>query len=157
MNLLGNSVMTASSKGNHEKGCNILSIGLPRWLSGQESACQAGDAGLIPGLGRSPGEENGYPLHHSCLENSKGRRNWWATVHRGISKSWIWLNDSHFHFLSFLDTCPGVGLLGHMMGLFSVFWGISILFAIVATPIYIPTSSGGGFPFLHTLSSMCYL
>jgi len=47
--------------------------GLPRWLSGKESTCQAGDAGdtgLIPGLGISPGKGNGNPLQYSCLENS---------------------------------------------------------------------------------------
>ena len=37
---------------------------------GKESACNAGDPGSIPGLGRSPGEENGYPLQYSGLENS---------------------------------------------------------------------------------------
>ena len=47
----------------------------------------AGDLGLIPGLGRSPGEGNGYPLQYSCLENSMGRGTWWATVH-GVTKSW---------------------------------------------------------------------
>jgi len=36
----------------------------------KKSACNAGDLGLIPGLGRSPGEGNGYPLQYSCLENS---------------------------------------------------------------------------------------
>ena len=40
----------------------------------------AGDSGLIPGLGRSPGEENGYPLQYSCLENS---------MDRGTTKSWV--------------------------------------------------------------------
>ena len=49
----------------------------------KESACNAGDPGLIPGLGRSPGEGNGYPLQYSCLENSMDRR---ATVH-GVSKN----------------------------------------------------------------------
>jgi len=43
--------------------------GLPRWLSGKESACNAGDPGSIPRLGRSPGEGNGNPLQYSCLEN----------------------------------------------------------------------------------------
>ena len=43
----------------------------------------AGDMGLIPGLGRSPGEENGYPLQYSCLKNSNDRGAWWATVHGG--------------------------------------------------------------------------
>jgi len=41
---------------------------LPWWLSGKESFCQAGDAGFIPGLGRSPGKENGNPLQYSCLD-----------------------------------------------------------------------------------------
>ena len=44
-------------------------MGLPRWLSGKESACQAGDVSSIPGLGRYPGERNGNPLQYSCLEN----------------------------------------------------------------------------------------
>ena len=39
--------------------------GLPRWLSGKEAACNAGDVGSIPGLGRSPGEANGNPLQYS--------------------------------------------------------------------------------------------
>ena len=50
--------------------------------------------------------------------------------------------------------CLVVGLLGHMVVLFSVFKGTSILFSIVALSIYIPTNSSGGFPFLHTLSSV---
>ena len=53
---------------------------------GEESVCNAGDAGLIPGLGRSPGEGIGYPLQYSCLENSMDGGAWWATVH-GIAKS----------------------------------------------------------------------
>ena len=44
------------------------------------------DAGSIPGLGRSPGEGNGYPLQYSCLENPMHRRAWWATVY-GVTKS----------------------------------------------------------------------
>ena len=46
----------------------------------------AGDAGLIPGSRRSPGEGNGVPLQYSWLENSMDRRAWWATVHR-VAKS----------------------------------------------------------------------
>ena len=41
-----------------------------------KSACNAGDLGSIPLLGRSLGEGNGYPLQYSCLENSMGRRAW---------------------------------------------------------------------------------
>ena len=48
---------------------------------GKESASNAGDLGLIPGLGRSPGEGNGYPLQYSGLENFMDRGAWQATVH----------------------------------------------------------------------------
>ena len=43
----------------------------------------AGDTGLIPGLGKSPGVGNGNPLQYSCLENPMDRGAWWATFHRG--------------------------------------------------------------------------
>ena len=52
------------------------------WLSGKESACQAGDAGSVPGLGRSLGGGNGNPLQYSCLENPMDRGSWRAIVHR---------------------------------------------------------------------------
>ena len=51
-----------------------------------------GDAGLIPGSGRSPGGGNGDPLQYSCLENAMDRRAWWATVH-GVAKSQTCLGD----------------------------------------------------------------
>ena len=47
---------------------------------GKESACNTEDLGLIPGSRRSPGEENGYPLQYSCLENPIFRRAWQVTV-----------------------------------------------------------------------------
>ena len=47
---------------------------------------KVGDAGLIPGLKRSPGGGNGNPLQYSCLENPIDRGAWWATVH-GVTKS----------------------------------------------------------------------
>ena len=47
--------------------------GLPRWLSGKESACNEGDLGLIPRWGRSPGGGHGHPLQYSCLENPMDR------------------------------------------------------------------------------------
>ena len=52
---------------------------------GKESACNAGDPGLIPGLGRSPGEGNGNPLQYSSLKNPMGRGAWQATVH-GVAR-----------------------------------------------------------------------
>ena len=51
--------------------------GLPPWLGGKESGCNAGatgDSGLIPALGRSPGRGHGNPLQYSCLENPHGQR-----------------------------------------------------------------------------------
>ena len=48
---------------------------------GKESACNEGDLGSIPGLGRSPGEDNGNPLQYFCLEDSMDRGTWWAKVH----------------------------------------------------------------------------
>ena len=56
-----------------------------------------------------------------------------------------------------LDICPGLGFLDHVVILFSVFWGTSKLFSTAAALTYIPTNSVGVFPFLHTLSSTCYL
>ena len=52
--------------------------------NGKESAYDAGDPGSIPGFKRRPGEEIGYPLQYSCLENPAGRGAWRATVHRLI-------------------------------------------------------------------------
>jgi len=56
--------------------------------NGKESACNVGDLGLIPGLGRSPGEGNGNLLQYSCLENPMDREAWWAAIH-GVGKIWI--------------------------------------------------------------------
>ena len=47
----------------------------------------AGDLGLIPGWGRSPGEGNGNPFHYSCLRNPMDRGTWWATVYRVARES----------------------------------------------------------------------
>ena len=63
------------------------------------SACNAGDVGLIPGLGRSPGEENGNPFQYSCLENPMDGGAWRATV-RGVAKSRTRLSDfTSLHFI----------------------------------------------------------
>ena len=58
------------------------SIGFTGGSDSKESACNAGDLGLIPGLGRSPGGGHDNPVQYSCLENPMGRGAWWATVHR---------------------------------------------------------------------------
>ena len=65
--------------------------GLPCGSAGEESICSAGDLGLIPGLGRSPGERKGYPLQYSGLENSMD------CVVRGVAKSPTRMSDFHTH------------------------------------------------------------
>ena len=60
-------------------------MGFPGGSDGKASACNAGDLGLIPGLGRSSGKGNGNPLQYSCLENPMDREAWRATVH-GFAK-----------------------------------------------------------------------
>ena len=78
------------------------------WFSGssdnKESACNAGDAGLIPGSGRSPGEGNDNPLQYSCLENPMDGGVWQATCH-GVEKSQTKLSDFTF---TFTLHCPGL-------------------------------------------------
>ena len=62
--------------------------------AGKESICNAGDLGLIPGLGRSSGEGNTHPLQYSGLENSMDYIPW--TEFHGVTKSWTQLSDFHF-------------------------------------------------------------
>ena len=70
-------------------------MGFPGASDGKEFTCNEGDMGLIPGLGRSPGEGNSYPLQYSGLENSMD-----CIVHR-VTKSQTRLSDFHFslHFM----------------------------------------------------------
>ena len=63
---------------------------------GKESTCYGGDLSSVPGLGRSPGEGNAYPLQQSGLENSMNRGACQATVH-AVTKSRIRLSEFHFH------------------------------------------------------------
>ena len=68
-------------------------MGFPGGLDGKESACNAGDLGSIPGLGRSPREGKGYPLQYSGLENPMD-----CIVH-GVAESWTQLSDFHMHLV----------------------------------------------------------
>ena len=67
-------------------------LSFPLGSDRKESAYSAGDPGLFPGSGRSPGEGNGNPLQCSCLENPMDREVWWATVH-GVTKSQTQLSN----------------------------------------------------------------
>ena len=64
-----------------------LLLGFPCGTAGRESACNGGDLGLIPGLGRSSGEVHGNPLQYSCLENPMDREAWQTSVHGGPKES----------------------------------------------------------------------
>ena len=71
---------------------------LPGGSDSRESAGNSGDPGWIPGLGRSPGEGNGYPLHYSCLENS-------------ISFCFVYPLITYFRYTQFYYLCPLPSLL----------------------------------------------
>ena len=99
--------------------------------SGKEPSSSARDTreeGLIPGLGGSPGGRHDHPLQYSCLENPMDRGIWWARDHRVI--------QSH-ECLKWLST--------YGSSTFNLKRN-SILFSIVAAPIYIPTKRGQGTP-----------
>ena len=67
-------------------------MGFPGGSVVKNPPANAGDAGSIPGSGRSPGVGNGNPLQYSCLGNPMDRGAWWAIVHR-ITKSQTRLSD----------------------------------------------------------------
>ena len=83
--LVGSCLLAVSSSGGRgwerhrvfNKGTHPIAW----WLRGKESACNAGDEGSIPGLGRSPGGGYGNPPQYPCLENPMDRGAWWATVY----------------------------------------------------------------------------
>ena len=86
-------VLEAALRNNIEKGSQALTMvvgAFPGGLAGKEPAYNAGTLGSIPGLGRSPGEEKGYPLQYLGLESSKD-----CIVH-GVTNSWTQLSDFHF-------------------------------------------------------------
>ena len=80
----------AGSRGTRED--STLPMGFPGGSDGKESTCNAGDPGLIPGLGRSSGKGNGNPLQYSCLGNPMDRGGLRATV-LGVTKRWTRLTD----------------------------------------------------------------
>ena len=69
--------------------------GFPRGSEVKAPACNPGDLGSIPELGRYPEEGNSNPLQYSCLENPMDGGAWWATVHR-VAKNQTWLSDFTF-------------------------------------------------------------
>ena len=88
----------------------LVTLGFPGGSNGKESACSAGDMGLIPGSGRSPGEGNDNPLQYSCLKNHMDRGAWWTAVQRvAESDRTEELSTAHSELLSIKFTwlyCP---------------------------------------------------
>jgi len=74
------------------KGNDYRAKAFPDGSDSKEFVCSVGDPGSVSGLGRSPGEGNGYPLQYSCLGNTMARVSWWDTVH-GVTKSWTGLSN----------------------------------------------------------------
>ena len=100
--------------------CIAESLGYtPSGSDGKESAYNARDLGSIPGLDKSPGEGNGYPLQYSCMENSMDRESWWATVHgitRELDMTEQWTHKSTV--LQFFDKTAFVNMTrGYYIGL----------------------------------------
>ena len=87
--LIPNSEKNTTRKKKKTKLQAINSFDFPGDSHDKEYICNAGDPGLIPGLGRSAGKGNGYPPQYSCLENSTDRGSWQATVH------WVTKSQGH--------------------------------------------------------------
>ena len=113
--LLDKDIFLVTFRRVSKKHSHLMSYsGLPRWLSGKESACNAGDVGLIPRSGRSPGEGNGNPLQYSSLENSMA-----YAVH-GVAKSWTRLNGFQYMWNDILSDIPYSFLLCRHLKYFNI-------------------------------------
>ena len=100
INYLSYGLGSCQSDGNYQYKIKNLK-GFPGGSDNKESTCNAGDLGLIPGWGRSPGKGNGNPLQYSCVENPMDGGAWWATVHR-VAKSWTRLSNLTFNYSALL-------------------------------------------------------
>ena len=94
-------------------------MGFPGGSDGKESVCNTGDPSLICGLGRSPGERNGYPLRYFCLENSMDRGAWQATV-RGVANSQTCLSD--YNTFTLVPSSCLLHTYGNYLNKFPLFW-----------------------------------
>ena len=127
-------------------------MSFPCGSAGKESACNARDLGSIPGLGRSPGEGKGYPLHYSGLENSMD------CTFQEVPKSWTWLSLScslqlrryKKYQVGALYPCLCSQYLGleanSVTGFLGIFPGISYAY----TSRWINTYTHSRYPFIHT-------
>ena len=129
-----------------------MPFGLPRWLSGKASACNAGDLASVPGLGRSPEEGNGNSLQCSCLENPRDEETWWAAV-PGVAQSWTRLKQ--------LSSSSSIPLYEHITVYFSSpfilwsvdIWVVSSLGFLEIKPLTHGLREWTGFHFMHWCTS----
>ena len=95
-------------------------LDFPGGSDGKESACNVGDLGLIPGLGRTPGGRHGNSLQYSCLENPHGQRSLVGYIVHGVTKSWTWLSNWSQHRTT-TDVCNcGLSSASNVLIMFSI-------------------------------------
>ena len=136
-------------------------MGFPGGSEVKASACNAGDLGSIPGLGRSPGGRHGNPLQYSCLENPLDGGAWWATVH-GVAKNRTRLSDFVSSTYFCVDTSEYVVLclVTQLCLNFVTPWTVAhqaplsmgILQARILEWVAMPTSRGSSQPTVQTWS-----
>ena len=126
-------------------------LGFPGGSGGEESTCNVGNLGSVPGLGRSPGGGHGNPLQCSWLENPMARGAWRLQSMGSHSVRCAWA-PKHTPTWQFFTVWATRGVV-----LFLASWQTSILFSTSAAAIYVPISSVQGFPFLRIFANICYL
>ena len=115
-------------------------VQFPLWVlaRGKESACNAGDADLIPGSGRSPGRGNGNPLQYSCLENPIDKGAWQATVH-GVTNCWTRLKQLSIHTVSNIISCfqffKGYISNLNLLEKWRFFFNVPVCTSLISSPI----------------------
>ena len=113
----------------------------------------AGDAGLIPGSGTSPGGGNGNPLQYSCMDNPMDRGFWWAKVH-WVAKNQTWLASMHTPVSLYLFCPPPTNLLSTLF-LESYFLNINLTITLFRTCLWLHITLKTEVPKFHKSQWLC--